>query len=303
VRPIPLVPSPLQLLLRRQDGAVTVGQAYSAGLTRTQVRTLLRHGWTNPIRGVLIESEPRDAFRASVRAALLARPKAVVWGITAARLHKLGGLPRWTPAEVPHLALPSGQSYHPRAGMQVHSGLRPQEHTTRAGFPVTTLAATVDDMALVLCLDDLICLVDSALHVGWRPVTSSKPGQRKLRAALLLADGRSESTFESLLRLLLVRAGLGPEDLQHAFWRPKEREYGRIDIAWPSIKLAVEADGREYHDRPDALYGDRRRGNVLELADWTVLRFTWVDLLHHPEEIVEQVRLALNAGRATKTAA
>jgi very-short-patch-repair endonuclease len=50
------------------------------------------------------------------------------------------------------------------------------------------------------------------------------------------------------------------------------------------------------------LYGDRKRGNRLELDGWMILRFTWADLLQHPEEIVEQVRLALNAGMAANRA-
>jgi very-short-patch-repair endonuclease len=253
------------------------------------------------MRGVLTAPDSLDAFRTSLRAALLARPDSVICAVSAARLYKLGGLPVWTTDELPHVVLPAGRSYHAQAGVRVHSDLRTREQTQRSGFPVRTLADTVDDMALVLPFDDLVCLVDSALRARWRPQRSSRSGQRKLRAALLLADWRAESTFETLLRLLLVRAGLPPETLQFKVFRKGGRLYARLDLAWPSLKLAVEADGREYHDAPSALYSDRIRANDLELDGWTILRFTWADLFQRPEWIVAQVRRALNELATTKS--
>jgi very-short-patch-repair endonuclease len=41
------------------------------------------------------------------------------------------------------------------------------------------------------------------------------------------------------------------------------------------------------------LYRDRCRQNQLLLAGWTVLRFTWYDVLHRPAWVVAQVREAL----------
>jgi very-short-patch-repair endonuclease len=76
--------------------------------------------------------------------------------------------------------------------------------------------------------------------------------------------------------------------------------FARLDMAWPSRRLAVEADGRERHDKPEALYRDRRRQNDVELAGWTVLRFTWNDVMRHPNWVVAQVRRAL-AGETPKS--
>ncbi|HEX4016116.1 MAG TPA: DUF559 domain-containing protein [Frankiaceae bacterium] len=148
-------------------------------------------------------------------------------------------------------------------------------------------------MASVLELDDLVCLLDSALRAGWdRDDTAGRP--RRLRAAMAMADARSESTFETLLRLLLVRAGLAPDALQLELFGVDGRVYARLDMAWASVKVAVEADGRAYHDAPQALYRDRHRANDLALAGWTILRFTWADLLRRPQWVVSQVRRALN---------
>ena len=144
-------------------------------------------------------------------------------------------------------------------------------------------------MAHLLSPDDLICLVDSALKQKWQP-QDPKP---KLLAALELADGRSESTFETLLRLLLVRAAIPPEELQFRVFNVDGHEVARVDMAWPSLNLALEADGREYHDLPKALYRDRTRGNLLAREGWTTLRFTWADLQRAPQGIVNQVRSLL----------
>ena len=295
----PAVPPALLTILQRQDDAVTREQALSAGLSIRQMRTLLGHGWTRPIREVLVAPNPRDPFRTSLRAGLLTYPAGGIARISAARLHQLAGLPRWTPDELPDLLLPRGRTYDGRAGVQLRSGLQPHESATRLGFRVTTLDRTVGDMAALLSLDDLVCLVDSALRQHWQP-SDPRP---KLRTALALADGLSESTFETLIRLLLVRDGIAPEALQHRVFDLNGREVARVDMAWPTLKLALEADGREHHDTPKALYRDRIRGNDLAAEGWTVLRFTWADLMRDPQAIVHRVMEALNRLAAVKRAA
>jgi hypothetical protein len=43
---------------------------------------------------------------------------------------------------------------------------------------------------------------------------------------------------------------------------------------------------------------DRQRQNVLVLAGWTVLRFTWSDLTYRPDRVIHDVRTALNSQAA-----
>lgn len=296
MRVAPALPAEVVRLVRRQEGAATTAQLLAAGLTRRQLRTLVGNGWRYQTRGVMVASEPADAFRASVRAALLACPSAVACGVTAARIHGLWGLPQWVPNERPHLLLAAGRSYNARNGVRLHSGALPEERTVRDRLPVTTIERTVLDMSPVLAFNDLVCLLDSALRLGWQPRLSKRMTQ-KLRAALALADVRAESAFETLLRLLFVHAGVPPEALQFEVFDVDGRLYARLDMAWPSTKVAVEADGRAHHDAVDALYRDRTRANQLELQGWTILRFTWADLVRRPDWIVDQVRRALNPDR------
>jgi very-short-patch-repair endonuclease len=102
-----------------------------------------------------------------------------------------------------------------------------------------------------------------------------------------------------VLRLLLVRAGLAPETLQLRLFRRDGVCYARLDLSWPSCLLAVEADGRETHDKPEALYQDRIRQNNLVLAGRTVLRFTSDDVYRRRHWVVAQVGAAHQKLRLT----
>ena len=55
-----------------------------------------------------------------------------------------------------------------------------------------------------------------------------------------------------------------------------------VDFAFPDIKLAVEIDGFGWHRDIQAFQHDRRRRNALVTSGWTVLNFTWADLLERP---------------------
>ncbi len=274
---------------------MTTAQALAAGVTKAQLRTLAARGWSRPARGVLIEPEPADGFRARLRAALLVCSGAAACGITAARLHELWGLPIWRMEELPHLIVPAGRSRAQRRGMRLYFGLDPADLVRRRSFPCHSIARTVADLSCVLLLDQLVCLIDSALRKGWGlgDVPLLPRQLVRIREAHALADARSESPLETLLRLLLVRAGLVPKELQFRVFRSDGVCFARLDMAWPSIRLAVEADGREHHDDLKALYGDRVRQNQLVLAGWTVLRFTWFDVTQRPFWVVAQVRQAL----------
>ena len=243
-----------------------------------------------------MQPTPDDPFRTSVRAALLVSPDAAAYAVTAARILGLWGLPIWKPTEKPQLIVPVAKTPGQRRGARTHYGIRPEETEQRAGFLVATLGHTVGYLASVMRLDDLICLVDSALRLDWDPdaPVRMRKGVAQLRRAVALADRRSESAFETRLRLLLVRADLAPEELQWKLLDEKGVLYARLDFAWPSRMLAVEADGRETHDKPEALYGDRPRQNLVTLDGWKVLRFIWSDLVHRPDWVVSQVRRALS---------
>jgi hypothetical protein len=109
------------------------------------------------------------------------------------------------------------------------------------------------------------------------------PGLRAARTALGLVDLRSESPLETAVRLPLLDAGLPYPKLQLPF--EYDRLTGRIDLAYPVellggtpgryVGLAIEADGREPHERnAETFHHDRVRQTKLEEHNWLVRRFT-----------------------------
>jgi hypothetical protein len=285
----------LRPFLQRQDGVVTTAQALSAGVTERQLRALIRAGWTQPARGVYVSPHPVDAFRASVRAALLACPDGAACEMTAARLQELWGLAPWTPSEVPQLLVPGDARRPQRAGMRLHYGLEPHLVQMRQGMRLTRLARTVRDLAARLGPDELVCLLDSALRLGWKPddYPLSRSRAARVSAALILTDSRSESPLETRARLVLTRAGLPPELLQLNVFDRDCRWIARVDMAWIGRRVVIEVDGLEYHETPEAVLRDRDKQNRLAGAGWTLLRFTWFDIVRQPEYVIARVRAAL----------
>ncbi|MEA2310426.1 MAG: hypothetical protein QOE28_394, partial [Solirubrobacteraceae bacterium] len=55
-----------------------------------------------------------------------------------------------------------------------------------------------------------------------------------------------------------------------------------VDFTWTAQRVAVEVDGWETHGTRAAFGRDRRRSTELTLAGWTVVRFTYDDIVHEP---------------------
>lgn len=85
---------------------------------------------------------------------------------------------------------------------------------------------------------------------------------------------------------LLRRAGLRGWVLNHPV------QGYLVDIAFPAVRVAIEIDGWAWHSGVDRFRRDRVRQIALVLAGWTVLRFTWHDLVHRPDAVVAEIRRA-----------
>ena len=118
--------------------------------------------------------------------------------------------------------------------------------------------------------------------------------QRSTVARVLrLVDARSGSVLESVSRVLFAEAGLPPPLTQFEVRRLDGRLLGRVDFAWLDHRLVVETDGYAFHADRERYRSDRRRTNALVIDGWQVLRFSWEDVMHAPESVVEAVRAAL----------
>jgi len=240
--------------------------------------------------------------RARVRAAVASLgPHAVAVLGTAAELHGIAGL---RATEEIHVSLPGWAARTaPRAdpALVIHQlQLAPSGVTTVAGIPTTTPVRTVADLILRLNRYPAVCVLDSALNRGKivhedfpaiAALLRRRRGAVDARRYLAEADGRAQSPLETRVRLRCVDGRVPPDVLQHPVRDPDGHLLGVGDMAWLRARIIGEADGRDAHGLPEAIFHDRRRQNGFLSAGWLVLRFTWADTMR-PDYIPYVVREA-----------
>ncbi|MEU4639191.1 DUF559 domain-containing protein [Micromonospora sp. NPDC023814] len=247
----------------------------------------------------------RDALRAADHrlwcdaVALLLPAGAAIAGPSAAYLWGVDLLPRNAPVSV-LLSRPARLRPHPQLAV-TRSALPGSDLTCFGGLPVTTPLRTAFDLARRGPRDEALVAVDAMLHrrvVGlpalqaYADTRSRWPGLPLLREVLALAEPLSESPMETRLRLLLLDAGLPPPTAQHDVLDARGRFVGRVDLAWPALRVAVEYDGDHHRERAH-FRQDVARLNALRAAGWIVLRFTADDVLRHRPRTVRLVTAAL----------
>ncbi|HEU0101149.1 MAG TPA: DUF559 domain-containing protein [Mycobacteriales bacterium] len=200
------------------------------------------------------------------------------------------------------LTVPRHRGRAPATGWRVHrSDLASDEVVLVDGVRWTTPMRTVVDLAHVLPLAEAVTAADSALrqelvdHAELVAALSRRrgPGAARARRVARLVDPRAESVLESLLRVLLHLAGLPAPESQVTMHEVDGEVAARVDFAWPSFGLVVEADGFAFHSDRAAYRQDRRRNNALVRLGWRVLRFSWEDVQHEPEDVARTVRACL----------
>jgi len=119
---------------------------------------------------------------------------------------------------------------------------------------------------------------------------------RALVAARSAGQAPTESTLEDRLVDLLRRHGLPEPVRQHEVMVP-DGGVARLDLAYPRVRLGIEADGRVWHSGRADFTRDRQRANRLAHAGWTLLRYGWADL-ERADAVGDEVAglLARNAG-------
>ena len=188
---------------------------------------------------------------------------------------------RWAGAADPvEVALAHTRRVRRRSGLLVTGEvLHPSEVVGTDLGPATSPARTAFDLARRLPEDQAVAAMDALLRaagaladevftVAQRHLRSS--GRSRALAAARLADPRSESPRESLLRLAVVRAGL-PAPVPQYEVRVGGRFVARLDLAWPQLRVALEYDGAHHRNRRQ--YGrDLARHNALRAAGWVVFQ-------------------------------
>ena len=224
---------------------------------------------------------------------LVLPPDAVFTHVTAAELCGwwLPKLPRF----VPVFATTGLSGNIPRRAGLICSRLN-RDHSIGFvdGLPVDSPCEVLLRAARDLALIDVVVMVDSALR--WGHVTadqldeychSGRPGSRRLRQALALSDPRSESAWETLLRLFHAAVDIDVEP-QYRIYDEDGRLAGRVDLWVRGTPFAHEYAGDE-HEKAPRRKTDLRRAR--RLLDAGVERRGYVadDLLNHPRAMLQEM--------------
>ncbi|MDR6891699.1 endonuclease domain-containing protein [Falsarthrobacter nasiphocae] len=152
-------------------------------------------------------------------------------------------------------------------------------------------------MASLTCVGELEAriLLESAL--GQRLCSKGQllgrlPGNRnaRLRDMVDEASECADSPLETLARLALRNAGLTVRTQVHI------PGVGRVDMVVED-QVVIELDGYQFHSSREAFANDRRRSNVLAARGTPCLRFTYDDVVHRPDELVQTTKATLASCR------
>ncbi|MDS0135216.1 MULTISPECIES: hypothetical protein [unclassified Amycolatopsis] len=253
------------------------------------VREALASGLlAQPWRGVVMRSSDALKLRTRAEGALLAvgRP-AVLSGPTSLALH---GVSAAECADI-HITVPYERRIKSKPGLVVHQGYhRPTdviEVDGLATFPIDlALAEFLCDgdrrtafAALDECLRELPSNHDRKLRENIRDRLDDRRDRRgihRARTLLELATGKAESPPESWLRLLVVEAGFPVPEPQYELTAVDGRLLYRLDMAWPSRRIALEYDGYAAHE--DRKVYDAERDARIAGRGWLTIRAIAADL-------------------------
>ncbi len=223
----------------------------------------------------------------------LLRQAALLWaGHDAALSHRSAGTVFGLDAVVevgPELAVPAKRN--PRTkGVIVHRLDIDDDIVVYAGVRCTGVVRTLLDLATVLDEDALEAAIDSArrLHGTSLAALNARDPAGRLRRVLQRFDSTPAESLLEVKVARLVRTAKLPPPVTQLWVTIFGRRY-RLDFAWPEQRLALECDGRAFHE----FERDRQRLRDLAAAGWTVLPVTWRDVHERWNEIEAQLRVTL----------
>ena len=269
---------------------------------RGQVRLVghqrVSHGLYLRLRDDVTEQEQ---LVRELKAYLLLLPKSAVYThVTGARLRgwRLPKLPDQAPVFV---AVDQKDSRPRRHGLICSRLVRPRDPVKRRGLPVESAEEILLRMARDFGALDLVVVLDSALRKGdvdpnrmEAVLNSGRPGVRVLRAAYLLANPKSESAGESLLRLFHEAIDVAVEP-QVELFDDKGTAIGRVDLLVTGTHRAHEYDGEHHRDKHQHRV-DMRRERAWAGSPYVRCGYALDDLLNHPAVVMHEIDRAL--GRA-----
>lgn len=284
-------------LATRQHGVVSHLQLRRMGFGTRWIERRIADGWLIAVhRDVYAVGHSRLTGRSNWWSGVLAYgPGTVLSHGTAAAVW---GVQR--PRGAVHVTAGSGrQGIERRRGIFVHRcKLAPEDRTAKDGFPVTTVARTLFDLAEVVPYASLDAAAEAADRRNLlrlrelEEVCERGCGRRALRPVRrLLAELRAPDEGRSPLEIrfpAFLREHRLPPPAQNVLILGHE-----VDALWPAAKLIVELDSWEHHGHRSAFERDRARDPELLIAGYRTVRVTHRRLDREPNRLAEQIRALL----------
>ena len=222
------------------------------------------------------------AAAASLRGVLSHRTAALTWGWAVRTL-----------PERPDVLVPRNRNVAAvrAAGVTLHRGDLEGIVGSR-----TSRERTLVDCLRSLPLDEALAVADSALRDGFpRSVLLQLAagvrgaGAARVRRVAAVADGRAANPFESSLRAICLEVpGL------RVVPQVTVPGLGTPDLLDEHLRLVLEADSFTWHGGREALHRDANRYNAFVAAGWTVLRFSWEEVMFHPLRVAALLRTVVD---------
>lgn len=259
--------------------------------------------WRHPAYGIAVRIDLDG------RASLLAElaewqrhlpPSAVFTGVTAAAVHGL-----WLPGPIdalPHfvaMGTVKGEVKPIRRRLRISRHPSVPARTIVDGLRLAPVPDALLACARILNPLDLVILIDSALHLELctRGAIEAAAGPRRkgapaLRATLALADSRSESAWESVMRMLHHVLGVAVTP-QVDLYGADGVFVGRADLLLDGTRTLHEYDGGGHRDRAQHRK-DLKRDRDLVNTGYTRRGYTSDVLLRNASSVLVDCERALD---------
>jgi hypothetical protein len=205
-------------------------------------------------------------------------------------------------ASKPQFWLPESAKGSAYPGIRPHWCQDKPDSVIVHGRVVTTAAKTFIDLATQLRVLDLVVFGDSAVRRGWTTpeelvAMSRERGRRHIlraRWAAALVRPGVDSRPETLLRLLLVLAGLPEPETGLAVSDSHGGWVATPDLSYPLLKIAIEYDGlHHFNERSQRVRDVARNANLIG-DGWKVIVVLDHHLFQQPERTIMRVLDALH---------
>ncbi len=282
-----------------QSDVLRTREALAHGVTRGRLNG---PGWSRVSHGLYAPQPAVDEdVPLSLRYARLARllpADAAIAHLSAALLYGIPvpSLPSWLPLLA---VVPPGRLRPERAGCYVFRsrGALPPPVSV-ADIPVVPPEVCLGQLAEDLSLIDLVVALDNTFQRRLcspasleAAIRSRQRGLPRLRQALQLCDGRSESPWETVLRLLHVTCGIAVEP-QVTILDPQGAFIARADLRVNGTRRLPEYDGGVHRER-EQHQADLIREKALSREGWERYGYVAKEILGNPDRVLRDAEEAL----------